>query len=224
RTYEVFLRGALEATTGTKGSVRFWRLQDTLGTLQRWSQILPPHHIHVVTLPQPGSAPDTLWTRFCHALGIASDGYDLEVGRFNSSMSIQDAEVLRLLNQQLPQDLPWPTYERIIKRRFNLRSTMSDLGDPILVPDRHRPAVMAYAEQTCSALATAGYDIVGDLEDLLPTDSSFGDFTPLTPDKVTEATVAMLATVLVEGSESSLEPREAARALWGQVRRGRGAR
>lgn len=223
RTYDKFLRGALKSQPESRASARFWLLQDTLGSLRRWSRVVSPDHIHVVTLPQPGLPADTLWRRFCQALGIAPDGYDLEVARFNSSMSLQDAEVLRLLNQALPEDLPWPTYERIIKRRFNLRAKLSTQGDPILVPQRHREAVLAIAEQTRSALAVSGYDVIGDLDDLLPPDSAFGDLASLTPDSVTHAAVALLADIVVEGADSSSEPREAARILLGQLRRGRGA-
>lgn len=224
RTYEKFLHGALKAQPETRASSRFWQLQDTLGTLQRWSSVVPTKRIHAITLPQPGAPPDTLWKRFCQALGVAPDGYDLEVARSNASMTLQDAEVLRLLNQALPEDLPWPTYERIIKRRFNMRGSDSRQGDPILVPSRHREAVMALAERTRSGLAVSGYDVIGDLDDLLPPDSSFGAPESLTPDSVTLAAVAVLADIVVEGAQSSSGPREAARILWGQLRRGRGAR
>ncbi|MEJ7743869.1 MAG: hypothetical protein WKF73_15805 [Nocardioidaceae bacterium] len=224
RPYDKFLRGALRAEQTTKRSARFWRAQDVVSTLERWSRVVPPKRIHVMTLAQAGAPADTLWRRFCQALGVAPDGYDLEVARSNSSLSLQDAEVLRRLNEALPPDLPWPAYERIVKRRFNQRANSASPGDKIIVPVNYRDLVMGRAAQTRATLSAAGYDVNGDLDDLIPRSASFGELPQLRADMVTDAAVAMLASALTEQAEQhNRAPREVVRSRFAQLRRGRGA-
>ncbi|MGI8887837.1 MAG: hypothetical protein ACR2GB_02515 [Nocardioidaceae bacterium] len=224
RPYDKFLRGALKAEQTTKRSARFWRAQDVVSTLERWSRVVPPERIHVMTLAHTGAPADTLWRRFCQALDIAPDGYDLEVARSNSSLSLQDAEVLRRLNGALPCDLPWPAYERIVKRRFNQRANSENPRDKIVVPARYRDLVMERAEQARAALSAASYAVNGDLDDLIPRNSSFGELPELPADMVTDAAVALLANVLTEQAEQhSRAPREVVRSRLSQLRRGRGA-
>ncbi|MEJ7689549.1 MAG: hypothetical protein WKF76_03460 [Nocardioidaceae bacterium] len=77
---------------------------------------MPADRIHVITIPHRSAADDTLWRRFCAVLGIDPNGFDLDVARSNTSLPQAEAEVLRRLNEALPDDLPWPEYERLIKQ------------------------------------------------------------------------------------------------------------
>ncbi|MEP6666044.1 MAG: hypothetical protein ABJA81_06310, partial [Nocardioidaceae bacterium] len=117
--YGKFVTTAL-GQDGTGSDAAFWRSQDAVETLGRWSRHIPADHVHVITLPQAGAPSSILWERFCKALDIDPVGYDLEVARINSSLTVVEAEVLRRLNKALPGDLDWPSYERIVKHRFNL--------------------------------------------------------------------------------------------------------
>ena len=202
RSYESFLSKALRSRPSDDEPTGFWRAQDPVATLARWREALPPEHIHVVTLPQAGAPATTLWERFCAALGVEPDGVDLSIARANASLSAEEAEVLRRLNRALPDDLSWPAYERQVKRRFNARAQSragaAGPGSRLTVPERHREVVQRRAVELRDGLAGAGYDVVGDLDDLLPAESSFGTPTEVPPDMVTDAAVDMLAAVLAE--------------------------
>ncbi|MBA2559847.1 MAG: hypothetical protein H0V07_08165, partial [Propionibacteriales bacterium] len=145
-----------------------------------------------------GGAPDTLWRRFCQVLDISPEGFDLDVSRPNQSLNTVDAEVLRRLNTVLPSDLPWPDYERIVKRRFKRRADSQTAGERLRVPSEYRDRVVDLAEQTRSGLAASGYQIIGDLDDLIPAEAGFGPVEPVTQRMVAEAAMQMLADVLVE--------------------------
>ncbi len=233
RSYESFLSKALRARPSDDEPTGFWRAQDPVATLSRWAAALPPENIHVMTLPQAGAPATVLWERFCASLGVDPAGVDLTVARVNGSLRAEDAEVLRRLNRALPDDLSWPAYERQVKRRFNARANAAVAGSRLTVPDRHREVVEQRAVELRDGLAAAGYDVVGDLDDLLPAASSFGTPTEVPPDKVTDAAVDMLAAVLAEpdrrgrrgdgtGTGSGGGGTDRARALLARLRPGRG--
>jgi hypothetical protein len=220
RTYGRFLRRALaEDDRPAAGPLR---VQDAVGTLDRWSSWVPRDRIHVVTVPPAGAAADTLWRRFCHVLGISPDGFDLQVGRANQSLGAVDAEMLRQLNGRFPPELPWPAYERIVKARFTRRADAGSPGERLRVPLKYRDAVLIRAETARSGLAAAGYEVVGDLDDLIPADDSFGQAARVPAKQVSAAAIDLLVTVLTEERKPQrLRPAEAATTL---LRHLRGAR
>ncbi len=233
RTYDAFLSAALknraqlvQSSRPTGEPVGFWRAQDPVATLARWSVAVSPEQITVVTLPQADAAASTLWERFSKALEVDSTGCDLAVARTNGSLTAADAEVLRRLNTVLPDDLDWPTYEHEVKRRFNARANARSLdgGSRLTVPEQYRPAVVERAEQIRAQLAAAAYRVVGDLDDLLPLPASFGAPEQVPPDKVTEAAVDVLAGVLAEAAGPARADTRGggltARAVLGRLRRG----
>jgi hypothetical protein len=147
--------------------------------LGRWSAITRPERVHVITVPPKGAAPGELWRRFAQAVQVGADGFDLEVARSNTSLNAEDAELLRRLNDALPDDLPWPTYERLVKRRFRqLAEQHAGTGTSIRVPRRYAARVDEYADATQQELAASGYAIVGDLSDLRSDPDSFGPDVP----------------------------------------------
>ncbi|MGH3470981.1 MAG: hypothetical protein ACRDPG_02915 [Nocardioidaceae bacterium] len=175
----------------------FWRSQDPVGVLERWASAVPPARIHVVTVPQRGAPREELWSRFCAAVGVRNEGFDLDVRRPNRSLGIVDAEVLRRLNKHLADALEWPDYERLVKHVFNQRANRTEHPPPILVPRRHREAVLAQSRRIATSLATSGYDIVGSLGELTPGDDAFGP-NPAKPVRVADAAAELLASFVVE--------------------------
>ncbi len=221
-TYRAFLRRTL-GDDGSPGEAHFWRAQDAVATLGRWSKAVPADRIHVVTVPPSGTAPDTLWRRFCQVLGISPEGFDLETSRANPSLTSVDAELLRRLNDTLPDDLPWPAYERSVKRWFNHRADSGRAGDRLRVPTEHRERVLALSAQQRSGLSDAGYDIVGGLDELVPLDAGFGPVETVSSDMVTDTAVGMLADVLLERRRAGRESQGGTvQKVLGRLRQGRG--
>lgn len=224
RTFDAFLTAATRPRSGP-AKAGFWRGQDTLATLERWTAVVGADHIHVVTLPQAGAAPDTLWRRFAQAVGVDPAPFDLGVARPNSSLGLREAELLRRANERLQDDLPWPVYDRLVKRRFNRVGDAGAAGPRVQVPVEHRDLLARHAEATKAGLAAAGYDIIGDLADLDPVEASFASGLPDAADMVTDAEVdALVAEITGQAERLNRDPRTKAKALLGRLSRRRGDR
>ncbi len=223
RTFDAFLATTLRRAHHDRDVAVFWRGQDTVRTLERWSAVVSPDRIHVVTLPQSGAAaPQPLWSRFAQALGIAPDGFDLDVLRSNPSLSQESAEVLRRLNQALPEDMSWPAYARLVKRRFAVRAQALQGGSRLRLPIKHREELMVRSMEIRTGLARGGFDVIGELDDLIPVDSAFTAETGPTPDMVTDAAVRLLAATITDvPHRRTIDTRERAKTLMDQIRRGR---
>ena len=213
RRYRRFLKGVLGSRADRSSTKGFWARQDPLLVLERWGEHVPPERMHVVTLPQRSAGQNVLWQRFCAALAIEPDGFELEVSRSNPSLTQPAAEVLRRLNSALPESLTWPQYERLVKSRFNRLADRGVSGERLRVPPQWRRAVRLDAERIRSGLAASEYDVVGDLDDLVPSDDAFGPVRELKAAPVANAAVTLLAAVLAEQEAAAARKAPALRDL-----------
>jgi len=164
-TYERFLNAVVK-----RRRTYFWSMQDVADIAQRWQGPLPPERVHVVTVPPPGSPPDLLLHRFCSVLGLDPGSLATDATRANPSMGMAQTELLRRVNGALGDRLPHPRagYAQVVK---------DYLGNQVLAPQGGaRPVLPARLEGWCretaaemvARLDSAGYDVVGDLADLIP--------------------------------------------------------
>jgi hypothetical protein len=177
-------------------SVWNWRTLDVRLVLERWGRAVPADRVHVLPLPPPGSPRELLWQRFAGLVGLDADSFDLSPTFPNESMGVAEAETLRRVNLHLKdEDFERPFDRGVYIRTFLADERLATRGgekywptEPILAECRRR-AVDAVAH-----IESAGYDVIGDLRDLLVPD----DLPPRrSVDSVTEAEVAEVATALV---------------------------
>ena len=185
-SFTEFLDAVRDPTRGHWLGRLFWRMQDVPDVLCRWASSLPAQRVHVVTVPPPGSAPEQLWQRFATVLGLPLNGLDTSPTEPNSSLGLAEAQLLRRLNLALPPDLPWWLYEHAVRKHLvGVLAGRPSGARRFTVPSDQLPWVTERATQMRSKLADAGYRVVGDLDDLIPTAS-----TPQPgPDEVTDAAV-----------------------------------
>jgi len=177
----------------------FWRHHDLLDVLDRWGSTLPPERVHVVTVPRPGSSPELLLDRFCGVLGVDPAEFVRERPRENSSLGLVQAELLRRVNVALGDRLPSPRegYSRAAKSWLAPRVLSGQGGAPPLMPLELEPFCRATAQTWAAAVADAGYDVVGDLDELQPDPSQFGEASSAVDEEsVTQAAIEALATIL----------------------------
>jgi hypothetical protein len=149
--------------------VGFWRMQDAAGVLSRWARDMAPEHVHLVTLPQGGVARHTLWARFCAVTGLDADAYTLPDAPANVSLGLDEANLLRRLNTALGEDVRWPLYNQCVTGLLGMDVlTRRPRRRTILLPEDARAWITERSHRMVDALKQERYDIVGDLDDLVP--------------------------------------------------------
>ncbi|HYF73047.1 MAG TPA: hypothetical protein VD864_09505, partial [Nocardioides sp.] len=84
---------------------RWWRERGVRPVIERWAVEVPPERIHVVIMPRPGAGGSTLLERYCQVLGVRADALVTEHGDRNPALGRAQAEVLRLVKEQVPDEL-----------------------------------------------------------------------------------------------------------------------
>jgi hypothetical protein len=147
----------------------FWGVQEVPDILDRWGSTLPKERVHLVTVPAAGSPRELLWHRFSSVLDLDPSEFDLDDVRTNPSLGVAEAAVVRRLNEEVAELVPNHHYRAIVREALVHRNLSVDRHSARLsVP----PDVWEWAAQLSrrwvAELALRGYDVVGDLDDLLP--------------------------------------------------------
>ena len=168
----------------------FWHAQNLPSALDRWTQGIPPERVHVVVHGGPGSPRNLLWDRMCQVTGV--DPSILQpVKQANESLGVVHVELLRRINAALP-----PHRDHIDMSRFTKGFVTTEVlvrsGQPVslALPDETRAWARERGAAIVAGLREREYDVVGDLEDLLPAEATPGG---RTPDSVSDSELAELA-------------------------------
>lgn len=178
----------------------FWRFQSPSRVLELWAQEIPPERVHVITVPTRDSAAGVLWERFANTIGVDPNSCDTDVGcAGNRSLGVVEANLLRRMNPVLSAGLDWPSYARWVKGHL-AGSVLGarEVSVPIELPESEHGWVLERSKQSIADLRDRGYDLVGDLAELLPLLPSRGE--PLRhPDDASEAELLDAAADAVVG-------------------------
>ncbi|MGZ4639050.1 MAG: hypothetical protein ACXV2J_08325 [Actinomycetes bacterium] len=168
-TYADFLAHLQDPSRQLGVASWFWGVQEVPDILDRWGATLPPERVHLVTVPPPGSPHDLLWERFSRVLGLDPAEFTLDGIRTNASLGVTEAAVVRRLNEQVADLVPNHHYRAIVREALVHRNLSTDRRSARLsVPPNVWEWADALSHRWVAELATRGYDVVGDLDDLLP--------------------------------------------------------
>jgi hypothetical protein len=158
----------LSRPTDLRGA--FWRFQDVAGALERWGRGLDPQHVHVVVAPPSGSPPDLLWSRFAEAVGFDPEQVPAtgSGGPRNETLGMEQVAVLRRVNATLDGRITHPDYGRVVKRRFAQRQLAAHRGTRPQCPADVVGELRAFADGVNDTIRSRGYQVHGDLQELLP--------------------------------------------------------
>jgi hypothetical protein len=172
-----------ESTAPDRRQWWFWRVHDTMAILEIWSRLLPAENVHVIITP-PASAPaGELWRRFASVLGVDAGIADLSRARPNASLGIAETEFLRLLNQALSDEVPdwfymWNVKEGLAHQTLAATPDQPERRARLVLPAGRDPWAKQQAAVLASALSASGYDIVGDIDDLVPRPATYWSLQP----------------------------------------------
>lgn len=198
--------------TATRPARNFWKHQDLPAIAERWAGELGPDRFTLVTVPQPGAAPDLLWRRFAEAVGFDPEGFGLDV-RANRAIGLATALVLLRLNQEYAArhgEMP-RYYDEYVKHRLSKRGLALQGGDePRLGLDERW--VRKAADEQVAALAAAGHRVVGDLEELQAVAVPGIHADEVTPEQVAAASTRALALAVESWASADRQLRRRKRA------------
>jgi hypothetical protein len=221
QSYADFLTSVQTLREAEDPSVRrFWNTYGIIRVLRRWARHIPPDHVHVVAVPPPGSDRDELWRRFATVLRVEPGAYNTDVPRhLNASLGAAEAAVLRRFNEAIADlDVPWPAYAAVFKQQIAL--TLGARFERIELPKDAYDWAVAWSEQMVGELRETGYDVVGDIEDLIPSTRPTGlDPDNVPPEQFAEAAIAGMVSLLEVGMESRVATHALRRSQRGLVAR-----
>ncbi len=200
----------LRATEGTDDSI--WWQKDLPAVLDRWSRHVPPERIHVVPVPPAGAERGHLLARYSQVLGIDPDTLNTSAaGPGNPGLQLGPAEVMRRVNRGLPDELRRRDVFGQVGKRFLSVEILGGLpGRSILVPAAYEDWCRGLSQAYVDHVRAGGFDVAGDLEDLLPASSAFAEGHQQPSDaEVAEAAIAALTEVVRRQLADAIARRDA---------------
>ncbi len=166
-TYASFLQTIRDPARDSRIGSWFWAVQEVPDILDRWAATLPPEHVHLVTVPPPGSDRGELWRRFSHTFGLDDLPLDLSAERENPSLGVPETALLRTINERVTSILAPPDYRPLVRELLAHQTLSRGVSSARLglSPDDHA-WVRALSARWVETLAERGYDVAGDLDDL----------------------------------------------------------
>jgi hypothetical protein len=183
----------------------FWQVQDFAEVLRRWGSTLPAERVHVLTVPPAGRPTSLLWERFAGLLGLDPASFTATGLRANTSLGYEQAELLRRVNVELGDRLPLPgVYAPDVKSMFAERVLARQPGTRLALAGDGLEYALERSERLARELGESGYDVVGDLAELVPDRGWLAEQKPLAPpseEVVLGESITALAGLLEEYSE-----------------------
>lgn len=183
-----------------------WKTTDMPAILERWSVDVPPDRVHVVTVPARGAPPTVLWDRFAQVVGIEPGSCDLARKSANESLGVVQVRVLEAVKSRIPENLrPVGARYRWVRAFFAHQILASQEAERFGMRPDEAARMRERSQRAVQQVQQAGYDVIGDLDDLVAPD-------PLPevrhPDDVTDAEVLDAAAEAIGGLLSAMETRE----------------
>jgi hypothetical protein len=144
----------------------FWRVQDLADIAARWGADVAPDNVHVVTVPRDASDPTLLWRRYSSVLGLDTARIDSTAPPRNVSLGRVETELLRQVHAEADPRFRGPGRHRWTRGLLGSNILAQRPGAPIGLPADVQHWVDERTQAMVEQVRAAGYDVVGDLDDL----------------------------------------------------------
>ena len=228
KEYGQFLDDLRDEQRGSEVAQWFWGVQEVPDVLDRWAASIPRDRVHLVTVPPPGSSPTLLWERFAGLFGIDPVEF-APTDRANASLGVPESAMIRRLNERLNDVLPNHHYRTFVRELLVHRNLSGRPGSARLsLPDDAYRWASALGRSWVSELALRGYDVVGELDDLVPSPAQpFVDPENCDEREISEAAIDALAIMTNEAArlrDAEIELHAVVEDLMGQLDKFHGTR
>jgi hypothetical protein len=186
---------------------RFLLRQHLPGIAARWGRELPPENVHVVAVPSSRD-PDALFRIFGDLVGF--DPHSLTMGRSTSNTSLghEQAELLRQVNVALESRLDHvrTQYRPAVRGVLINGALRKQQGTRPALPAEHHAWCRQESVDMLDKLRDAGYDMVGDPDDLLVQESLPATEPDLSPEHLHQVAVQALADAVCANYRQNIRP------------------
>jgi hypothetical protein len=214
-TYQEYLAGLMAQPRNAHQAGRhFWQRQGWPRILRAWQRWVAEDDLVVMTVPASGAPKETLWLRFCEAVGLEPDGFDLE-GFENDSLGAVSAELMRRVSSEAKtREMSVADYE-VVKRHLakQVLARRRREEPSIVLPPEHRDWVERASHRMLGEVREIAPRVVGDLDDLVPVwpvtlgAGTTTDPGALDPDLLVDAAVDGLLGLAARMSDRKKAPR-----------------
>lgn len=174
---------------------QFWRRQDPLDILDRWGRAVDPSRMHLIVVPSYSEDPEGVFNLMGEVVGFPAAAVKRPKGSVNASFGVVESEVFRRVNAALGDRLPdyksdyteavrWPFAHGVLARSASPKLTL---------PPEHLGWVQEHARRTVATVRERGYPVHGDLDALVPDETSARPLPPYDEAAVAEASITALA-------------------------------
>lgn len=184
--------------TGTSSAAYFLPAQDAADVARRWRGAVPAHRVHVVTVPRPGTSHDVLLGRFCSVVGVDPASIEVDAARRNDSLGLTQVELLRRVNVALGDRLPHTRAGYGRGKRYLVREVLARVsgGDRPAMSGELVAWCAEHTDRLIGEIRIAGYDVVGDLDELRSDPRAAAPPTAVHDSAIAEMAVTALAQLL----------------------------
>jgi hypothetical protein len=168
-TFEEFRARVLDGASETDYARRFRASQDLPAVLARWGAGLPASRVHVVSCPPPDADPGVLWRRFAGVVGIDPNRFPAAgPDSANASLGVAEIDLLRRVNLKLDKRLVQPAYGQVVKQLYAHELLAGRTSPRPVVPREMYDDLVVVGERWVKEIDKAGYDVRGDVTELVP--------------------------------------------------------
>jgi len=174
-----------------------WRTQDVVKVAHRWAKAVgDPQRVHIVTLPPAGAPRDVLWHRWRDVLGFDDTGFDMSSAFGNESLGAPQAALLHDVKAYLDESFGHrPEFHRWVRQYFGHEVLVPQNGPRFGMRPEQAARMRELSLEAVASLERAGYQVTGDLADLVPPEQP--ERRP-SPDEVSEAERLEVAARAIE--------------------------
>lgn len=182
---------------------QFWRRQDPVDILGRWGRAADPDRTHVIVVPSYSQDPEGVFNLMGEVVGFRSAAVARPKGSVNASFGVVESEVFRRVNAALGDRLPdyKRDYTEAVRRPFAHGVLARSASPKLTLPPEHLGWVQDVARRTVDTIRGRGYRVHGDLDALVPDESSARPLPAYDETAVAEASITALANYAAQARQ-----------------------
>ena len=207
--YETWLRDMMRGSGNTSETPSFWRRNNHGRLVERWSKAVGADRVAVAVIE--GGDRRSIYDLFEDIIGLRRDTLQ-PMSETNRSLSANEVELLRRVNEQLGDKIRHRSYDRIIRRHavrgLVERQTFGDDEPRLFVPEWAATKAREFGREAVGRIEATGATVFGQLSALVPDGPTRSDPLP-SADVVPVEAAALLVTSMFDGATSEVDKERA---------------